>query len=214
MLNYQRSEWEPLGSDSDKERICTHLLKLSHMWEITAARSYAISVLEQLNLAASRRLQLAGMFTIEDWVKPAVADILDTKFCLLTDVDVGAMGLKVYSILTKAKEKLEEETRRTAFVPPQMAADPSWECETHGSCLAVWPKLWFDQIGRELLHANKPMKLKEIREKVKKDNMFRHPQLSEPCRLDMVSEVARIEFADQGIIAGCTDAIVRYYKSL
>ncbi|KAF8217541.1 hypothetical protein K438DRAFT_1530080, partial [Mycena galopus ATCC 62051] len=108
-----RTEWESLDSQSERERICTHLLKLSHLWDIALSN--------------------------------------------LTDWDVRAIGWKVYSIVAKAKEKLEEETRRTAFVPPRMAADPSWECKAHASCLAIWPKLWVDRIGRPLLHADAPM---------------------------------------------------------
>ncbi|KAF8145502.1 hypothetical protein K438DRAFT_1991792 [Mycena galopus ATCC 62051] len=209
-----RTEWESLDSQNERERICTHLLKLSHLWDIAVGKSYAISVLETMNLSPIRRLELAGMFTITDWVQPAVASIINNKLRNLTDDDVRAIGWKVYSILAKAKEKLEEETRRTAFVPPRMAVDPSWECTTHASCLAIWPKLWVDRIGRSLLHADAPMKLHEIRGKVLKDETFKHAQLSKSCRCDIVLICTGITFAEESIIIACTEAIVNYHKSL
>jgi hypothetical protein len=213
-LNYEYSEWESLGSDADKERVCTNLLKLSDMWQIIAGRLYAISVLETMDLPPSRRLDLAGKFTITHWVEPAVRKILNGKLVHLSDGDVCAMGWKVYSILAKAFEKLEEETRRTAFVPPMMGKDPSYECKNHSSCLSVWPKLWFDKIGRNLLHAIAPIRLNEIHAKVANDETFRHSGLSEPCRVDMVSYCANLGFADEGIIVYTTEQIVNYQKSL
>ncbi|KAJ6470481.1 hypothetical protein C8R45DRAFT_1078494 [Mycena sanguinolenta] len=192
LLWMYRNAWEPLGgSDSERERICTNLLKLSHLWEIEGAKAHAVAALEQMNLAPSHRLALARQFTISAWVKPAVTEILDSKLRNLTDSDVLSIGWKEYSILAKAKEILEEETRRTAFVPPPMDKDPSWECKTHSSCLLVWPKLWFDRIGRELLHANTPLKLKHI-----------------------YGKCAKIKFADEGVITGCAEAIIKYHNSL
>ncbi|KAJ7023807.1 hypothetical protein C8F04DRAFT_1193114 [Mycena alexandri] len=210
-----RTEWEPLGrNDIEKERICTHLLKLSDMWQIRPGKTYAISVLENMDLPASRRLELAGRFTIADWVKPAVKKILNKNLGSLTDHDIRAMGWKVYSILVKAKEMLDAETRRTAFVPPAMTKDPAWECKEHSSCLSVWPKLWFDKIGRELLHADRPIQLNEIAGKVLKDDTLKHARLSESCRIDMVNQCFDMTFADDGIITACAEAIVKYHADL
>ncbi|KAJ7149102.1 hypothetical protein C8R46DRAFT_1044373 [Mycena filopes] len=210
-----RAEWEPFGGDNNaKERICTHLLKVSDMWAIRAGKVYAISVLEKMDLPASRRLELAGKFTIADWVQPAVKKILNQNLSTLNDNDICAMGWKVYSILVKAKEALDAETRRTAFVPPAMSKDPAWECKEHSSCLSVWPKLWFDKIGRELLHADRAIQLNQIAGKVVKDDAFKHPRLSESCRIDMISHCLDMTFADEDIVTSCAEAIVQYHASL
>ncbi|KAJ7707182.1 hypothetical protein B0H16DRAFT_1481646 [Mycena metata] len=141
-----RAAWEGFGDNlEERHRIFTHLLKLADMWQIKAARVYAIDSLEALPLAASRRLQLSGQFTIVSWVEPAVKHILERKLSALTLEDLAALGLCVYSTLVKAQELIEIETRRTALVPPQMPNDPSWQCQKQSSCLAAWPKIWFEK---------------------------------------------------------------------
>ncbi|KAJ7936584.1 hypothetical protein B0H13DRAFT_2303631 [Mycena leptocephala] len=166
LLWLYRAEWDALGGDREKERICTHHLKLS------------------------------DIFAIPDWVRPAVKKILSDNLSRLTDDDLRAIGWKVYSMLVKAKEIQDAETRRIAFVPPTMAKDPSWECQNHASCLSVWPKVWFEKIGRELLHPDIPMRLTDIAAMVGNEETLRHPRLCEPCRSDMAVQCANMMMAD------------------
>ncbi|KAK7027076.1 hypothetical protein R3P38DRAFT_2527283 [Favolaschia claudopus] len=208
------TEWESLGDDVEKERMCTHLLKLADMWEIAAAKKYAIHALDMVYLSPSRRLELAGKFAIPDWVRPAVRRILDGKLSQLKDDDICAMGWKVYSMLVNAMEMLGEETRRTALVPPGMIKDPSIQCTDHTSCQSIWPKLWFDKIGRDLLHPKTPMKLGGIVAKILQDATLTHPKLSECCRLDMVLHCSRIIFADEDIVTQVPNAIIQFHATL
>lgn len=211
-----RREWEALGKNAqERERICTHLLKFADKWEIEAAKMYAISALKHMALSPSRRLHLAGRFTITEWIEPAVRDILDNPLTKLTDDDLKAIGLKVFSMLVKAKELLDVETRRTALVPPAMGKDPAWECQDHASCLAVWPKIWFERIGKKLLHATTPLKLSQIRAEVSKYETLMYPGLSDHCRFDMyILITTSIQFPDEQIIPACAAGVARYYKSL
>lgn len=216
-LKFAHSEWTDLGNDEQKERICTHLLQFSDKWQIETGKKYAISVLQNVCIPPSRRLELAGKFTIPEWVEPAVKAILNERLANLTDADVRAMGWKVYSMLVNAKEMLETETRRTALVAPPMPKDPSWECQNHTSCLAIWPKLWFDRIGKKLLHASTPMKLNEIRHEIAKDETLKHPALTNHCQVDMVIFITSspiFTFADEQIIPACAAAVVKYHDSL
>ncbi|KAJ7458754.1 hypothetical protein B0H11DRAFT_2286546 [Mycena galericulata] len=215
LLWLYRIGWEPMADPEERERIFTHLLKLSDLWEIKAGKAHAIENLETLVLPPSRRLELAGKFAIPSWVEPAVRDILNQKLTNLTDTDICAMGWKVYSMLVNAKEMLETETRRTALVAPLMEKDPSWECKNHSSCLSVWPKVWFERIGKKLLHTITPLKLSEIRAEVGKEDTLRHPGLADACQADMVWQIVTvIVFADQQIIPACAAAIVKYHESL
>ncbi|KAJ7146578.1 hypothetical protein C8R44DRAFT_600290, partial [Mycena epipterygia] len=154
-------------------------------------------------------------FTITDWVEPAVREILDDPLTKLTDDDLKSIGLKVYSMLVKAKELLDVETRRTALVPPPMGKDPAWECQDHASCLSVWPKIWFERIGKKLLHATTPLKLSEIHIEVSKEETLMYPGLSDHCRFDMYILITTgIQFPDEQIIPACAASVARYYKSL
>ncbi|KAF8218004.1 hypothetical protein K438DRAFT_2038529 [Mycena galopus ATCC 62051] len=120
-------------------------------------------------------------------------------------------------VLVKAQEVLDIETRRTALVPPEMNKDPSWLCTNHSSCLRVWPKVWFDQIGRKLLHPETSIQLKDIGGvggAVFKEGAFAHSGMFEQCRLDMIVRVSEIRFAHEDIIPACANKIIQYYDRL
>ncbi|KAJ7722829.1 hypothetical protein B0H16DRAFT_1311261 [Mycena metata] len=206
-----RAEWESLGkSDEERERICTSLLKLADKWNIEPAKKCAIENLQTMNLRPARLVQLAGMFDIPDWVGPAVTKILEDKVTTLSTDDTSALGLRVYTMLVKAQSLLEVETRRIAFVPPAIAKDPSWQCKNHASCRATWPKVWFEKIGKRLLHAANPLQLKDIKMEVLRQSFG----LSDFCELDVQALVVGTTFPHEQIIPACAARIVEYHKSL
>ncbi|KAJ6476127.1 hypothetical protein C8R45DRAFT_834099, partial [Mycena sanguinolenta] len=130
----------------------------------------------------------------------------------IEDCDIARIGVKVYSILAKGIERMEIEMRRTANVEPPMTTDPDWECKNHGACIATWKRLWWDRVGRKLLHPDNPLKATGIVAEVKK---FAHRDLNEQCKSDMVREIEIIiVFVDQRVIAGVVSAIVEYHGSL
>ncbi|KAK6991708.1 hypothetical protein R3P38DRAFT_1927086 [Favolaschia claudopus] len=124
------------------------------------------------------------------------------------------MGYPVYIKLVKVQEKIDAETRRTAFVPPEMSKDPSWECTNHASCLRAWPKIWFDQIGRQLLHPDKPLMLRHILPAVLQPGALKHAGFHEQCRQDMISKILTIKFADQTLVPLCASKVVEYFGKL
>ncbi|KAK6996203.1 hypothetical protein R3P38DRAFT_3222817 [Favolaschia claudopus] len=68
-----RAEWQALGNDNiERERICTHLMKLAHKWEIPVATDYAVKVLDGIPLPPSRRIQLGGRFSINRWINSGI----------------------------------------------------------------------------------------------------------------------------------------------
>ncbi|KAK7029285.1 hypothetical protein R3P38DRAFT_2775847 [Favolaschia claudopus] len=102
-----RAEWQALGNDDiERERICTHLMKLAHKWEIPVATDYAVKVLDGIPLPPSRRIQLGGRFSINKWINSGVADIFTSRVTQLQEVDVQAMGWPVYMILAAAPGSL------------------------------------------------------------------------------------------------------------
>ncbi|KAJ6530281.1 hypothetical protein B0H19DRAFT_1082669 [Mycena capillaripes] len=212
--DWENSEWNSFSADPDRERIFAHLLKLSDMWDIKAGKTYAIAMLERMCLVPSRRLQLAGRFGIAHWVQPAVKTILEDRLTCLTENDLCCIAWKVYSLLVKAQEIQDAEIRRMAFVPPEMASDPSWECQSHTTCLSVWPKVWFIKVGRELLHPDVPMRLVDFASMVTKEDTLMHPRLSESCRRDMATQCANMTLPDEAIANGCAAAIVKFYNGL
>ncbi|KAJ7732947.1 hypothetical protein DFH07DRAFT_780787 [Mycena maculata] len=206
-----RVEWKALD-DAEKERVCTNLLKVSDLWQIEVGRAYAIDALQTIYLPPSRRLELAGKYSIHHWVEGAVAEIFSGKLTDLSEDDLSRIGLKVYSILVKGMHRMEIEMRRTANVEPAMTLDPDWQCKNHSVCIAAWKRLWWDRIGRKLLHPDSPIKTDAILAEVKK---LTHKDLNDNCRKDMVREIeTNVEFVDKRVIAGVGAAIITYNKNL
>ncbi|KAJ7165970.1 hypothetical protein C8R46DRAFT_1275372 [Mycena filopes] len=209
-----RVEWTPMSDPVEKERILTSLLKVADMWEIDVGRQYAVNHLQGMNLPPARRLKLAGKYSIHDWVERAVGDIFRSKLSALSDTDIQDLGLKVYSIIVRGMERLEIEIRRTANVAPKMtsAGESDYACSNHNVCATTWKRLWWDKIGRKLLHPDAPIQCDKILEEVRKVS---HKDLNPVCRLDMVTEIeTKIEFVDKRIVSGVAHAIIAHHKAL
>ncbi|KAJ7158388.1 hypothetical protein C8R43DRAFT_1124984 [Mycena crocata] len=212
LLWLYRVEWNPMTDPVEKERVFSSLLKVSNLWEIDVGKVYATTNLETMNLPPSRRLELARQYGIPGWVEGAVRDIFKTKLSMLSAVDLERITLKGYCILVQGMERMETEIRRTANVEPLMLADPDWRCKKHTVCAAAWKRMWWDRIGRKLLHPDTPIKTHEIITEVKK---FAHKDLDETCKDDMVREIeANIVFVDQRVVAGVVAAMLAYHNSL
>lgn len=176
------------------------------------AKTYAVDALKHMYLPPSRRLELAGKFSLHDWVEPAVTEILEGKLSDLADTDLNRIGIQVYSILVRGKERMEIEMRRTANVEPALAADPDWQCQKHAVCVAVWKQLWWDKIGRKLLHPDRPITTDAILAEAKK---LVHKDMNEKCRQDILRQMeSNVVFVDKRVIAGVAAAIVAYHKTL
>ncbi|KAJ7031184.1 hypothetical protein C8F04DRAFT_223802 [Mycena alexandri] len=209
-----RVEWTPMTDRAEKERILTNLLKVTDLWNIEVGKQYAITHLQAMSLPASRRLELARKYSIHDWVEGAVTDIFQHKLSVLSDVDLASLDLKVYSILVRGMERMEVEIRRTANVAPKMpdASQADWRCSKHQVCIATWKRLWWDRIGRKLLHPDAPIRTGDI---VKEVKQLSHKDLNEMCRLDMVKEIENnLEFVDKRIISAVVTAIVAYHSAI
>lgn len=183
------------------------------MWEISAGRAYAIKHLEALYLPPARMLELTEQYSIESWVEPAVKSILAKKISNISLDDISRMGIHVYWILVRGKERFDIEVRRTANVEPYMGRDPTWQCENHSLCLKVWRKLWWTKIGRKLLHPDYPLTSDDILWEVKR---LKQKGLTEACRNDMARQILikEVTFCDERVVPAVAQAIVAYHKSL
>ncbi|KAJ7436840.1 hypothetical protein FB451DRAFT_1570898 [Mycena latifolia] len=207
-----RVEWTPMPDYEGRERIYTNLLKVSDLWQIEVGKTYAVEVLTSMYLPPTRRLELAAKFSIHDWVEPAVTKIFDGRISDLSLIDIGRIGTKVYSVLVNGMERMEMEIRRTANVEPPLTADPDWQCQKHAMCAAAWKQLWWDKLGRKLLHPDHPIKTDAILAEAKK---MVHKDLNERCRQDVLQQMERnIVFVDKRVIAAVAAAIVDYHKTL
>ena len=98
---------------------------MSQLWQIDEGVAYAIHHLEKEFLPPARRIELGRMFSIHDWIKPAMTELITGDLASLSDEDMHRLGLKVYSIVVKAREAMERERRLTSAYPPPMAFEES-----------------------------------------------------------------------------------------
>lgn len=211
-LTTRNSEWVPVNGDEDKERLYLSLLRLSARWDIPSGVSYAITALHGLLLPAPRRLEIARMYSIPDWVRPAVRRLLACPLGDLTDAEMNQIGIKVYSLLVQGRERMEAEMRWVAQVPPEMVKDHSWRCTDNKVCASAFKDFWWNKIGRKLLHPSVPSDYTQIPDLIQKTSNWNglHPE----CKLEMERKTRETIYPLEGIIAGVAAAIVAHYAKL
>jgi hypothetical protein len=153
------------------------------MWEIESGIQDVITHLERLYLQPARRLELARMYSIPHWVEPAFKILIYTDFADISASDIQQMGLTEFSILCKAKEKIEKERKLTAAVPPSMNFAESWSCRTHENCKKIWREVWWRKVARQILHPNSPLAFDTACEAI---NKIEFPGMTESCRIEMM----------------------------
>jgi len=131
---------------------------------IPAGHQYAVSELAKLELSAARRLELARMFDITGWIRPALADIIlkrsPKKLRSITNDDRQRMTEDAYIAIAKALEAIQVERGYLALRPPPLQISPS--CRTHAACQVVWPKIWFDLVAPRILNRVEPVPITDL----------------------------------------------------
>lgn len=183
------------------------------MWQIDEGVAYAVHHLENVFMPPSRHIQLARMFSVHDWVRPAIEVMLRSELSTISEDEANNLGVKVYSIIAKAREMLERERKLTAAYPPPITFDPSWECETHQTvCISIWRDFWWKKVAKQLLHPVKPLAFRDVSEFVEKE--LKGPGLRASCRTSIIEEVRAMGFMEQQIVDGAVEAVIAFHKAL
>ena len=130
------------------------ILNVSRLWMIENSICWAVSHLNQLYLSPAHKLELARMYTIPEWVAPAIHSLILSPLSTISENDTHQLGLCVYSIIAKAHEMIEVERKPLAAVPPGLSLDPSANCSNseHPQCKDAWIKFWWQKVAHQLLH--------------------------------------------------------------
>lgn len=190
---------------------------MCHLWQIDEGMAFAIHELDNLTkfLGPARRLQLARMYSIYSWVRPAITLLIlgDFTFRNLSDDELHQITLKVYSITVRAREAMEQERKLIAAFPPRLAFERSWECTAHETlCCVVWKAFWSKKVAKKLLNAKDPMGLHQVVDFVVKHS--RDLEMSAECRNAMIHQLNEGVLPGQAIVDGAIDSVVTYLKSL
>ncbi|KAJ7183709.1 hypothetical protein C8R46DRAFT_884880, partial [Mycena filopes] len=201
--------WRPPVQNDDRvEEVAINLLLLGQKWNVQEAMAHAKKSLEGLELPATRCIQLARMFSLHDWVLPAVKLLMTRSFVSLTLEQYHELGLIVVSIIAKAKEMRLKYRQTIAHVAPKLRADPDHSCTTHARCHVVWKEAWWRHVGRKVLHPNNDTPIASLPDFARGLTI---EGMSWSCQWDAMNDWVSQE---PGMIEAAAGKIIEYHKSL
>ncbi len=137
------------------------VLKLASQWEMETGRLWAVKHLESLEFEEfhpALRLKLGRKFGVEGWIKTAVSALLQYPLKFLEEQHTQWLGFPVYVVLARCREALESERRLVALIPLDISNEllyrPLEGCTDHHQCSRVWKSVWWERIGKMILHPN------------------------------------------------------------
>ncbi|KAJ6456211.1 hypothetical protein C8R47DRAFT_1068975 [Mycena vitilis] len=201
--------WRPeVVNNNRQEEVAVNLLLLGQKWNVREAIAYAKEALEKLKLLAPRQIQLARMFSLDDWVPAAVATLLDTPFETLTADQFHQLSPRVVVILAKAKEVKVKYRHTVAHLIPKLRKDPDHDCLTHARCHGVWKEAWWRHVPRQLTHPTNEMPIADLPDFVRGLTI---EGMSWSCQYDAMSNWVSQE---PGILEAAVEGVLDYHRSL
>lgn len=218
-------DWQPLDEIEDpdvKERKLVNLLHVGRLWDIAEAAVFAQHQLHLMNLPASRRLQLARMYSLYDWIHDAMLSLVTGKLDWLSDEDIGRLDIKVFSIIAKAKETLWYETQLACRVPPELDPNPQWVSDEHDHrvCTEVFNEVWWEVIAKKVINPVKPLRFCEIADEIRKtpfqvQRVSGWKKMEYACKEDVLKKIESPGFfSESDVVHAASLAVERYFKSL
>ena len=192
------------------------ILKVSRLWMVENSIQWVVDHLNELDLSPAHKLELARMYTIPQWVAPAIRTLILSPLSIISEDDTHRLGLRVYSIIAKAHEVMDTERRTLAAVPPGLSLGPSTSCNAtqHSQCRDAWAKFWWQKVARQLLHPVSPLALSGVVEYVATQA---HPiSLNMECKEEIIGQAVdsgALDAEDQ-IIGGAVEAVQQYFVTL
>lgn len=176
------------------------VLKFAHKFDLREdvknSVIFKLSEYREPQLKAVDRLNLARLYEIPSFIRPAFASLcrITVKISGLSSIDIQKIGLPAFSVLTKVKEAINEERQIIAYHAPGVDSLPiGEECNelTHGNvCLRVWKKEWWSKIGRGILQPVPMFALDFPDDVVEAVQKLHLPEVTPACRHTFISFVA------------------------
>ncbi|KAG2138191.1 hypothetical protein BD769DRAFT_1663768 [Suillus cothurnatus] len=179
-----------------EEQFLVAILKVSHLWMISNSIQFAIDGLEKLTLHPTRQLELARLYSIPQWIAPAIQEIMPLSLASTTDTEAAQMGFKVYTIIAWAKEVMDCSSH------------------LHSQCKEAWSGFWWKKVARAILHPMNPLPLTQILQLVIKAPLPNGMNIA--CKQAMVDAMIELEGleVEERIIEGVIRAVTLYFNSL
>lgn len=180
------------------------------MWLIRPGKDFAIHGLEALDLEPAHMLELAISYSIPQWVKSAVAKLIDTTILTHNGEQILKLGIS-FVYIVKGREMLMFERLCMAHIAYPVPETPGLGCENHEQCQKAWADVWFKQISRHLFHPLLPLQLNRVVDQVSATTI---PRMTASCKeATIVNMIISDKFGIQDrIVHGATTAILKAYN--
>ena len=122
------------------------------MWVMDTAADSAIKALCSLYLPLTHRLELARLYHVDEFVKPAFNLLLGALLRDLSAIHIQQLGFWLYEL---GNESLYNYHLSIAFQAPDLdfKDDISWKgCASHNRCKDSWLAFWWRHATRWILH--------------------------------------------------------------
>ncbi|KAF8201212.1 hypothetical protein K438DRAFT_1821600 [Mycena galopus ATCC 62051] len=201
-----------------------NLLHVGSLWEINEAVQYAKHNLQLMHLPASRKLELARMYSLynADWIDKPVRKLLTGRLEWISELDVQRLGMKVYSVMAHAKETMWYELQLTACIPPKLDENPAWVSDKHDHCMCteVFNEVWWGKIAKKIIDPVNPWALREVADKVRStpfqvQRVGGWKTMADTCKEDVAARIdAEGFFSENAIVDAAARAVERHFRSL
>ncbi|KAF7426531.1 hypothetical protein PC9H_008900 [Pleurotus ostreatus] len=193
-------EWDKAelrATPSVLEEKYTMLLATSRFLMMDRAAHEAITELGGLKLPATRRLQLAQQFTVDEWIRPSIQSlVLWRSLGSLSSTEIDQLGIGLFVIIAGAKEALQKYRAGIAYQPMDLteAGEANADlptCSTHDQCKAAWPAWWWRNVARKIIYPDNPIDLEDVVEIVKAGTI---KGMSNGCKEAVMEKLAQVEW--------------------
>ncbi|KAG1733537.1 hypothetical protein EDB19DRAFT_1911523 [Suillus lakei] len=196
-----------------EEQLLVTILKVSHLWMISNSTKFAIDGLENLTLQPTRRLELAQLYSIPQWIAPAIHEIIPMSLVNTTNTEAAQMGFKVYIIIAWAKEVIERERQGISCLPTLTPCFTIFQLLSF-RCKEAWSGFWWKKVAHAILHPTNPLPLTQTLQLIIEAPL--PDGMNVACRQAMIDAMIELDGleVEERIIEGVIRAVTLHFSSL
>ncbi|KAJ7810355.1 hypothetical protein B0H14DRAFT_2379181, partial [Mycena olivaceomarginata] len=138
------------------------VLQLSTFFELDDGVAYSITEFERKGdcFDPALQFQLARMFRVDQWIKPAFRSLMKRPDPSLTLRNLAQIGEVGCYYLIQTKDKIRKHRTCLAFGTPKICSVRG--CKTPGTCKWSWEREWWGGFARLIHHPDIPLAFGDI----------------------------------------------------
>ncbi|KAI0093419.1 hypothetical protein BDY19DRAFT_903165 [Irpex rosettiformis] len=189
------------------------LLRLGDLYEMEKVRTFAkYHITSQTSISPAQKISLARMYTIPEWVEPAVKLLVHIGLLGITDEDTTYLGLVTYRILARAQAEIGRARLCLSLATPPAVCDE--HCGRGFTCGTAWKEFWWTKVRRWLNHLHNPPHISNLCDHV--DSIFPVIGMDWACQEKTITNLRGMTAlrVEDEITEAAVKAVLDYNRSL